>query len=84
MLHLERSRPARALAFQGCSVERDETGQNGGSQSVQRERFTGEIDDEEAKELLRRDVFAAEDAVPRLIHVPLTDGQFDAVIPWGC
>lgn len=64
------------------SVERDETGQNGGSQSVQRERFTGEIDDEEAKELLRRDIFAEEDAVPRLIHVPLTDGQFDALIPF--
>jgi hypothetical protein len=42
------------------SAERDETGQNGRSHSVQRERFTGEIDEEEAEEPLRRDIFAAE------------------------
>lgn len=52
------------------SAERDETGQNGRSHSVQIERFTGEIDEEEAEELPRRDIFAVEAAVPRLIHVP--------------
>lgn len=38
------------------------------------------ITEAEAEELLRRDVWAAENAVLRLIDVPLTDGQFDALV----
>ena len=34
----------------------------------------------EAEELLRKDVQIAERAVQRLIDVPLTDGQFDALV----
>ena len=39
----------------------------------------GGIGEDEAEELLRRDVGVAERAVLRLIAVPLTDGQFDAL-----
>ncbi len=42
-------------------------------------RFADGIDEATAKELLRRDVESAERAVPRLIRVPLEDGQFDAL-----
>lgn len=38
------------------------------------------ITKEEAIELLKKDVQDAERAVLRLIHVPLTDGQFDALV----
>jgi lysozyme len=34
----------------------------------------------EAEQLLRKDLRAAEQAVLRLINVPLTDGQFDALV----
>ena len=37
------------------------------------------VTEEEAEALLRRDVALAERAVPRLISVPLADGQFDAL-----
>ena len=39
-----------------------------------------EISETEAEELLRRDVESAERAVLRLVNVPLTDGQFDALV----
>ena len=42
-------------------------------------RFADGIDEATAKDLLRRDVESAERAVPRLIRVPLEDGQFDAI-----
>lgn len=39
-----------------------------------------EISQEQAEALLRTDVESAERAVLRLIDVPLTDGQFDALV----
>ena len=39
-----------------------------------------EISEAEAEELLRKDVETAERAVLRLVNVPLTDGQFDALV----
>ncbi|MCL2910726.1 lysozyme [Shewanella aquimarina] len=39
-----------------------------------------EISETEAEELLRRDVESAERSVLRLVNVPLTDGQFDALV----
>jgi len=45
----------------------------------ERERFASGIDEDEAEDLLRRDVGTAERAVLRLINVPLSDGQFDAL-----
>jgi lysozyme len=44
------------------------------------ERYEQGITEAEAEELLRRDVHAAENVVLRLIDVPLTDGQFDALV----
>ena len=46
----------------------------------EREQFAGGITTEQAEALLRKDVQTAERAVLRLITVPLTDGQFDAVV----
>ena len=46
----------------------------------ERERFSAGIDERAAEELLRRDVETAEKAVLRLIHVPLSDGQFGALV----
>lgn len=43
-------------------------------------RFDTGIDQEQGEELLRRDAHVAERAVLRLITVPLTDGQFDALV----
>lgn len=43
------------------------------------ETFTS-IGEAEAEALLARDVGKAERAVARLIHVPLMDGQFDALV----
>jgi GH24 family phage-related lysozyme (muramidase) len=45
----------------------------------ERERFANGVDENEAEDLLRRDAGIAERAVLRLIAVPLTDGQFDAL-----
>jgi len=42
--------------------------------------FADGIDEEEAGNLLQRDVRWAERGVLRLIDVPLTDGQFDALV----
>ena len=44
------------------------------------ENFTVGIDEEQAEELLRQDTGIAERAILRLINVPLTDGQFDALV----
>lgn len=44
------------------------------------ERLAGGIDEDEAEDLLRLDAGIAERAVLRLIAVPLTDGQFDALV----
>jgi GH24 family phage-related lysozyme (muramidase) len=46
----------------------------------ERERFARGITAEQAESLLRQDVESAERAVLRLITVPLTDGQFDALV----
>lgn len=46
----------------------------------QKDRFSDGIDQEQGEELLRRDAQVAERAVLRLIAVPLTDGQFDALV----
>jgi GH24 family phage-related lysozyme (muramidase) len=45
----------------------------------EREQFASGIDENEAEDLLRHDAAIAERAVLRLIAVPLTDGQFDAL-----
>lgn len=44
------------------------------------EQYEQAITEVDAEELLRRDVQTAESAVLRLINVPLTDGQFDALV----
>lgn len=44
------------------------------------ERFAKGVDENEAEDLLRRDAGIAERAVLRLVTVPLTDGQFDALV----
>ena len=46
----------------------------------EREQFAGGITNEQAESLLRQDVQIAERAVLHLITVPLTDGQFDALV----
>jgi lysozyme len=45
-----------------------------------KEQFLDGVDEDEALELLRKDVATAERAVLRLINVPLTQGQFDALV----
>lgn len=44
------------------------------------EDFSAGINEAQAEELLRQDAIIAERAVLRLINVPLTDGQFDALV----
>ena len=44
------------------------------------EDFSAGIDEAQAEELLRQDAQIAERAVLRLINVPLTNGQFDALV----
>jgi len=46
----------------------------------EQERFEDGINEQEAEELLERDVRWAERGVLRLIDVALTDGQFDALV----
>jgi GH24 family phage-related lysozyme (muramidase) len=46
----------------------------------EREKFSNGITAEQAEALLLQDVQTAEYAVLRLITVPLTDGQFDALV----
>ncbi len=45
-----------------------------------KEQFLDGVDEDEALDLLRQDVTVAERAVLRLISVPLTQGQFDALV----
>lgn len=42
--------------------------------------FDGGISKKDAEELLRQDLRASEQSVIRLIHTPLNDGQFDALV----
>lgn len=44
------------------------------------EQYKQGITETEAEELLGRDVHTVEHAVLRLVYVPLTDGQFDALV----
>ena len=44
------------------------------------EDFSAGINEAQAEELLRQDAQIAQRAVLRLINVPLTDGQFDALV----
>lgn len=46
----------------------------------EQEQFAAGITPAEATELPRKDVRIAEGAVLRLVSVPLTDGQFDALV----
>lgn len=46
----------------------------------ERERFREGVSAPAAEELLKQDVQSAESAVLRLITVPLTEGQFDALV----
>ena len=46
----------------------------------EQDRYQQGITEQEAEDLLRRDAQAAERAVLRLIDVPLTDGQYDALV----
>jgi len=46
----------------------------------ERQQFASGITPEQSETLLRQDVQTAERAVLRLITVPLTDGQFDALV----
>ena len=46
----------------------------------EKEQLATGIDQEQGEELLRLDAQVAERAVLRLITVPLTDGQFDALV----
>ena len=52
------------------------------------EDFSAGIDEAKGEELLRQDAQIAERALLRLINVPLTDGQFDALVSFtynlGC
>ncbi|MFO0109292.1 MAG: lysozyme, partial [Alphaproteobacteria bacterium] len=45
-----------------------------------KEQFLDGVDEDKALDLLRQDVAVAERAVLCLITVPLTDGQFDALV----
>ena len=44
------------------------------------EDFSNGVTQEEAMQLLKKDLTTAERAVTRLINVPLKDGQFDALV----
>lgn len=46
-------------------------------------RFAGGISEGEAKELLKKDLFRAERSVLRLVNVPLSEGQFDALVSFA-
>ena len=52
-------------------------------QEDERDRFAEGIDEQEAENLLQQDVRCAERGVLRLIEVPLTDGQFDALVSFA-
>lgn len=44
------------------------------------DKFAKGISKDEAEEILKKDLFKAERSVLRLINIPLTDGQFDALV----
>jgi lysozyme len=51
-----------------------------GHRLVHPETFSKGIDETQAAELLAIDLRDAENAVQRLVHAPLTQGQFDALV----
>ena len=51
-----------------------------GHRVVPPESFTGEITEAQATAILMSDVRLAEQSIARLVHVPLTQGQFDALV----
>jgi lysozyme len=51
-----------------------------GHRIAPRESFPESVTEAQAAEILMSDVKKAEQAVARLVHVPLTQGQFDALI----
>jgi lysozyme len=51
-----------------------------GHKIAPRESFSESITEEQAVAILMDDVKRAEQAIGRLIHVPLTQGQFDALV----
>lgn len=51
-----------------------------GHRLLRAESYPDGIDEDEASELLLRDVLIAEQAVNRLVKVRLTQGQFDALV----
>ena len=51
-----------------------------GHKIVSTDAFPGEISEAQATTLLLSDVKKAEEAVERLVKVPLTQGQFDALV----
>lgn len=51
-----------------------------GHRLLRTESFPNGIDEQQADEILRSDVHGAEQAVRRLVRVPLTQGQFDALV----
>jgi len=63
-----------------CPAGHDTIGYGHVVHEAERARFAGGITEHEAEELLVIDVRRAEAAVLRLISVPLTDGQFDALV----
>ncbi len=51
-----------------------------GHKILDSESFPDEIDEAKAELILREDVRVAEQAVERLVRVPLSQGQFDALV----
>lgn len=51
-----------------------------GHRILRGESYPGSIDEAQACRLLAADVHLAEEAVERLVKVPLTQGQFDALV----
>lgn len=51
-----------------------------GHRIVLPESFTGKLSEADGAALLAKDVKEAEEAVSRLVKVPLTEGQFDALV----
>ena len=51
-----------------------------GHRLLHTETFPNGIDEPHARDLLASDVCASEEAVQRLVKVPLTQGQFDALV----
>lgn len=72
----------QAEGFRGC-VYKDANGFptiGYGHRLLHPESFPGGIDEPQAVEILVSDVRDAEEAVARLVKVPLSQGQFDALV----